>query len=96
MSRTSRLLDPVQSSWFPLQALGLKSASQLGVPAWWAPCQNSGYSIGKRSPDAGEEGPDRYDAHPTRELKSKRSPEASDFGDVSGESGPLSLAETCT
>lgn len=35
------------------------------------------------------EGPDRYDAHPTRELKSKRSPEASDLGDMSGESGPL-------
>ena len=35
------------------------------------------------------EGPDRHDAQPTRELKSKRSPEASDLGDVSGESGLL-------
>lgn len=41
------------------------------------------------------EGPDRYDAHPTRELKSKHSPEASDFGDVSG-SRATPLAETCT
>lgn len=35
------------------------------------------------------EGPDRHDAHPTRELKSRCGPEASDLGDVSGESGPL-------
>lgn len=35
------------------------------------------------------EDPNRHNAHPTRELKSKRGPEASDLGDVSGESGPL-------